>query len=98
MQQCYTVREADTWSRSLNSRNNPPHDSRPKRTLRRHATKPQAAEYGPADMRNWYRDLDLLPSAAEHIVPADMSLDETVHRIMTDAGLSTGAIPHPPRD
>jgi hypothetical protein len=49
-------------------------------------------------MRNWYRDLDLLPSAAEHIVPADMSLDETVHRIMTDAGLSTGAIPHPPRD
>lgn len=67
-------------------------------TLRRHATKPQAAEYGPADMRDWYRDLDLLPGAVEHIVPTDMSLDETVHRIMTDAGLSTSAIPHPPRD
>jgi hypothetical protein len=42
-------------------------------TLRRHATKPQAAEYGLAEMRDWYRDLDLLPSAAEHIITEELS-------------------------
>jgi hypothetical protein len=60
-------------------------------TLRRHVTKPQAAEYGRAQMSDWYRDLDLLPGAAEHVIPAEMSLDETVHRIMTDTGLTTDA-------
>jgi chloramphenicol 3-O phosphotransferase len=39
-------------------------------------------------MRDWYRALDLLPSAAEHVIPAEVSLDETVQRIMTDAGLA----------
>lgn len=57
-------------------------------TLRRHAGKPQAAEYGAAEMRDWYRDLDLLPSAAERVIPAELSLDETVKRIMTDAELA----------
>ncbi len=57
-------------------------------TLRRHAGKPQAAEYGSAEMRGWYRHLDLLPSGAEQVIPAELSLHETVHRIMTDAGLA----------
>jgi hypothetical protein len=37
-------------------------------TLRRHATKPQAAEYGEAEMSAWYRELDLLPGGVEHVV------------------------------
>jgi hypothetical protein len=41
-------------------------------------------------MRDGYRDLDLLPDAVEHVIPAGMSLEATVHRIMTDTGLSTG--------
>jgi hypothetical protein len=57
-------------------------------TLRRHATKPQAAEYGSAAMRGWYRGLDLLPGAAERVIPAETSLDETIGLIMTDARLT----------
>ncbi len=56
-------------------------------TLRRHAGKPQAAEYGEAEMRDWYRELDLLPGGIEHVIPARMTLEDTVGRIMTDAGL-----------
>jgi hypothetical protein len=64
-------------------------------TLRRHATKPQAAEYGRTQMSDWYRDLDLLPGTAEHVIPAEMSLDETVHRIITDTALTTDAAVQP---
>jgi hypothetical protein len=56
-------------------------------TLRRHSSKPQAAEYGEAEMRAWYRELDLLPGGLERIIRAESSLDETVRRIMADAGL-----------
>jgi adenylate kinase family enzyme len=56
-------------------------------TLRRHATKPQAAEYGEAEMRAWYRGQDLLPGGIEQVIPADSALEETVTRLMTDAGL-----------
>jgi hypothetical protein len=56
-------------------------------TLRRHATKPQAAEYGEREMRGWYRERDLLPVGLEHVIPAASSLDETVRRIMTECGL-----------
>jgi hypothetical protein len=57
-------------------------------TLRRHATKPQAGEYGAAEMAAWYRELDLLPGGIEQIIPAQMSQDEIVRRIMADAGLA----------
>jgi len=56
-------------------------------TLRRHALKPQAAEYGEREMRAWYRERDLLPGGLERVVPASSSLDDTVRRIMADAGL-----------
>lgn len=58
-----------------------------KETLRRHATKPQAVEYGAAEMSAWYRDNDLLPDGIEQVIPADSSLEQTVERVMTDAGL-----------
>lgn len=56
-------------------------------TLRRHATKPQAADYGAAEMSAWYRDNDLLPDGIEQVIPAGSSLEHTVERVMTDAGL-----------
>jgi hypothetical protein len=60
-----------------------------KETLRRHATKPQAVEYGEAEMAAWYRELDLLPHGIEQVIPPEASLDDTVARIMTATGLTT---------
>jgi hypothetical protein len=57
-------------------------------TLRRHATKPQATEYGEGEMRGWYRERDLLPGGLEQIIPATSSLDEIVRRMMTESGLT----------
>ncbi|MCW2929711.1 MAG: pSRTUE45c [Actinomycetia bacterium] len=57
-------------------------------TLRRHATKPQASEYGEVEMSAWYRELDLLPGGVEHVVSAETSLSDTVQLIMSDAGLA----------
>ncbi len=57
-------------------------------TLVRHASKPQASEYGRAEMRTWYRELDLLPGGIEIVIPATSSLDASVRRIMADTGLA----------
>ncbi len=62
-------------------------------TMRRHATKPQAAEYGFAEMSDWYRPLDLLPDGVEQIISAEMSVDDTVSKVMADAGLHDPAGP-----
>lgn len=62
-------------------------------TIRRHSSKPQARDYGRAEMRQWYRELDLLPGGREQVIPAGSTLDQTVRRIMTDASLGTGADP-----
>ena len=59
-------------------------------TLRRHASKPQAAEYGESEMRAWYRERDLLPGGLEQVIPAGSSLNETVRRIMAESGLGDG--------
>ena len=58
-------------------------------TLRRHATKPQASEYGEAEMSAWYRELDLLPGGIEQVIPAGSSLDDTVQLVMSHAGLAS---------
>jgi predicted kinase len=57
-------------------------------TLRRHATKPQATQYGRAEMSAWYREHDLLPGTIEQIIPADSPLHATVERIMNDTALA----------
>jgi hypothetical protein len=59
-------------------------------TLRRHASKPQAAEYGEREMRAWFRERDLLPGGLERVIPDCSSLDATVRRIMTESGLGDG--------
>jgi predicted kinase len=56
-------------------------------TLRRHASKPQAQEYGRAEMSGWWRDKDLLPDGTEQVISTSSSLDATVQRIMCDTGL-----------
>ncbi|MET9579230.1 MULTISPECIES: AAA family ATPase [Streptomyces] len=57
-------------------------------TLLRHATKPIAHEVGEAQLRDWYRELDLLPGGVETVIGADSTLRETVDRIMLDTGLA----------
>lgn len=64
-------------------------------TLTRHATKPQAAEYGEAELRSWYRPQDLLPGNIETVVPASSTLEETISQIMRDTGLAALADTHP---
>ena len=59
-------------------------------TLRRHATKPGVLKYGDAEMRRWYRGLDLLPGGIEQVIPAESALENTVSRLMADAGLDWG--------
>ena len=56
-------------------------------TIRRHATKAQASEYGRAEMSTWYRERDFLPDGFEHVIPAATTLDAAVLRIMSEAGL-----------
>jgi hypothetical protein len=62
-------------------------------TIRRHATKPQAAEYGRAEMTAWYRDKDLIPGGFEQVIPQDMTLDRIVARVMEDSGLARTMMP-----
>ncbi|TWG04613.1 hypothetical protein FHX80_113082 [Streptomyces brevispora] len=56
--------------------------------MRRHATKPQADEYGEVELRDWYRPRDLLPGRAESLIGAADSLAGTTDRIMTETGLA----------
>ncbi|MFJ8111818.1 AAA family ATPase [Streptomyces sp. NPDC096132] len=57
-------------------------------TLARHATKPIADEVGAAQLRDWYRELDLLPGGVETVIGPDSDLARTVDRIMHDTGLA----------
>jgi len=56
-------------------------------TLRRHATRPQATEFTPANMRAWYVPRDLLGVDDEQVVPESSTLDETTAGIAAAAGL-----------
>lgn len=53
-------------------------------TLRRHQMRPQAAEFGPTDMRDWYCHHDLLGWPEEHLIPESASLAEITERILTE--------------
>ena len=57
-------------------------------TVARHVTKPIADEVGEAELRDWYRELDLLPGGTETVIFADSALPETVDRILLDTGLA----------
>jgi predicted kinase len=53
-------------------------------TLRRHATRPEAREFGVEDMRGWYRDRDLLSFVEERIITESAGLEDTVDRVLRD--------------
>lgn len=51
-------------------------------TLRRHATKPNHADFGEADMRRWWKERDLAPGLSEEILTADVSAEAAVEQIL----------------
>ena len=56
-------------------------------TMRRHATKPNAAEFGEVEMRDWYNDDDRLGLAPEWVIPEQDSPETTVSRVLSDTDL-----------
>ncbi len=56
-------------------------------TLRRHSTRPEAAEIAPETMRTWYRSRDLLATTREHVIPEGSTLQQTIDLILTGTGL-----------
>jgi len=60
-------------------------------TLRRHATRPQATEFGPDDMRQWHRPGDLLTEIREHVIPQTCTVQETISLILAETRLLQAA-------
>jgi hypothetical protein len=58
----------------------------------RHATRPQAAEFGSAEMRGWYRPRDLLTAVRERVIPEASTLPETVNTILAESRLLAGRV------
>ena len=58
-------------------------------TMSRHATRPQAGDFGRAEMTAWYRGRDLLPGGIERVIPAGTTLEAAVAWVMRDAGLDS---------
>ena len=50
-------------------------------TLRRHATKPNRAEFGEQDMRRWWKEKDYTNVIPEKTIARDMSITDTVDMI-----------------
>jgi hypothetical protein len=53
-------------------------------TLRRHASRPQAAEFGEAEMREWFLPRDLLGVPEERVVGDGLSLPETIELVAAE--------------
>jgi len=62
-------------------------------TLNRHATKPNANEFGEAEMEQWYRPRDLLPDTIENIIGTESTLEDSVQRIVDETGLMSDRVP-----
>ena len=56
-------------------------------TLRRHATKANAHEFGRAHMASWWRERDFLPGGVEQVLTSGLSADAAAAKILKDAGL-----------
>jgi adenylate kinase family enzyme len=56
-------------------------------SVRRHATKPNAHEFGAKEMREWYLPSDLTGFAGEVVIPETSSIAETTARIVERCGL-----------
>jgi predicted kinase len=53
-------------------------------TVRRHATKPVANEFGAAEMRTWWRGLQPIPALNETIIGPAESFNASVARVVSD--------------
>jgi predicted kinase len=56
-------------------------------TLRRHATKPNAADFGETELRAWYQPNDLTGFPGERIIAESARLADTVSQILAETGL-----------
>jgi predicted kinase len=56
-------------------------------SLRRHTTRPQAADFGADDMRKWYRPRDLLTSIREWVIPETSCLQQTTALVLAHTQL-----------
>jgi hypothetical protein len=56
-------------------------------TLKRHATKPNADEFGKKEMKEWYKPLELTKFENEKVIPETFSLEQSANMIMQDLGL-----------
>jgi hypothetical protein len=56
-------------------------------TLRRHAMRPQAADFTPEQMREWYVPGDVLGVPGERVVPESSSFEQTVETILRTSAL-----------
>ncbi|WP_433121433.1 kinase [Micromonospora sp. CA-246542] len=56
-------------------------------TLRRHETRPLAAEVSPENLRSWYTPRDVLGWPDELVLPETTTLEQAIERIATVAGL-----------
>lgn len=55
-------------------------------TLRRHATKAKAAEFGEAEMRDWWYGTAHVDGLHEETIEAQASLEVVIQRVETDCG------------
>ena len=55
-------------------------------TLRRHATKPKAAEFGEAEMREWWYGSAHVPGLNEKVIGAEDTLEDVVQRVEAECG------------
>ena len=55
-----------------------------KETLIRHATKPNAHEFGEDQMRDWYAPMDTLGISGETIIGSDLSANDLVALILRE--------------
>jgi hypothetical protein len=65
-------------------------DVSPDECLRRHAGRPQAAEFTGEDVRSWHRPGDVLGVEGEVVVGETPPLEETISLIQSASGLQPG--------
>jgi ABC-type glutathione transport system ATPase component len=56
-------------------------------TLKRHTLKPDAHEFGEKQMREWYRDKDLLGFSNEKVLKQSLDQQQIVDKILAETGL-----------
>ncbi|WP_405057156.1 kinase [Kribbella sp. NBC_01505] len=65
-------------------------------TIRRHSTRELSKVVTADQMRDWYRDIDLLGVPGEQVIGIDSTLDQTVDRILADLDWTTGGAVNEP--